>query len=158
MKKLLIIAIVALLAVPTLADPGMFIRGEIVTECRTEVWMKIPFFFTFVTQPDILWLQQDENGRDWSASGDWLFIFNHPLKLTATLDPTGMVGATGYYVGIDEPAIYPYTTSKDYWIVPPMALPPTKATVNIKLTDVAYDWPADTNVHVADLIVTLTAI
>jgi hypothetical protein len=156
MKKLLIIAIVALLAAPAMGDAGWFITGPVKTTCSVPVNMVIPPFYTFVTQPTQVLLTEVEGTPNWSGSATWTFINNADVTLTATLDPTGQVAADAYLVdisGVTSPT--PLTTSHVY---PAMvnAFPPNSATIDVLLTNVAYFGHVGQTLEVAELTLTLS--
>ena len=148
---------VVLLAVPAMADPGWFIQGgEYKTECEIPVKMIIPGYFVIVEQPDELWLEQEEGTPNWIGEETWYFVHNVQVTLTATLDPTGAVGADDYLVAIKyETSYLPLTASAVYGAMA-TPFPPDEATIMVKLTNVAYWGPVGTTETVAMLTVTIS--
>jgi hypothetical protein len=157
MKKLLIIAVVVLLAVPALADPGWFMTGPRKTECTVPVKMVIPFFFSLVEQPTEIMLLEIEGTPNWEGNATWYFINNTPVTLTATLDPTGYVAADHYLVCINNVTSYTDLTTHAGYAALPNPFPPHAANIWVKLVNVAYFDAAGTTKTVAYLTVTITA-
>lgn len=157
LKKTLILIAVFAMAVPAMADPGWFIQGgEYKIDCTIPVKMIIPGYFVIVDQPDELLLEQEEGTPNWIGEETWYFVHNVQVTLTATLDPTGAVGADDYLVAIKGKTTYqPLTASAGY---PAMLtpFPPDEATIMVKLTNVAYWGPVGTEETVAMLTVTIS--